>query len=348
MNNSFLINTVEMDCPVCDRVHNLEKRKRITQAIVKDETVEYEEIYFLCPLCNEEENEFVPAGLMDENLLRARNAYRKKKSLLTSEEIINIRSYYGLTQSEFSALLGWGDVTVTRYETRTIQDETYDYIMRMVFENPMFAMECLDKHKDRFSAEKYDRIRVSIADKVEKVGTLFLKKQEINSLYVNFNTENNLNGYKLLDIEKLENVMVYFAQFVDNLYKVKLMKLLWYTDFIHFKKYGKSVTGLVYRHMPLGALPVAYDEIISLPALKVEEEIIRDEICYRIYPNKEVNISVFLLEELDVLMLVATTFKHYKTKEIIDYMHKEKAYTETIPNQIIPYSLAKQLNKLKQ
>src|SRR5665647_2198632 len=98
MNNSFLINTVEMDCPVCDSVHSLEKRKRITQTIVKDETVEYEEIYFLCPLCNEEENEFVPAGLMDENLVRARNAYRKMKSLLTSEEIVSIRCYYGLTQ----------------------------------------------------------------------------------------------------------------------------------------------------------------------------------------------------------------------------------------------------------
>jgi len=58
-------------------------------------------------------------------------------------------------------------------------------------------------------------------------------------------------------------------QFVDKLYKVKLMKLLWYTDAIFFGRYGKSMTGLVYKHLPFGALPIGYDEIISLPTVKV-------------------------------------------------------------------------------
>lgn len=346
MNNDFLISIVEMDCPICDKVHKLEQRKRIAQSIVKDEVVNYEEIYFLCPISDEEENEFVPAGLLDENLLRARDAYRQKKGLLTSKEIVDIRNYYNLTQVDFSALLGWGDVTITRYETKTIQDETYDNIMRLVLKNPMFALECINKHKDRFSLEKYERIRKSIINKVEAVGNLYLKIQEINSLYVNYYEENDINGYKLLNIEKVANVMGYYAQFIDNLYKVKLMKLLWYTDSVFFRRCGKSMTGLVYKHMPLGALPIGHDEIISLPTVKVIDEMIRDDICYRIQPNKEVNISEFSLEELSVLQLVATTFKYYNTKEIIDYMHMEKAYRETVPNQIIPYSLASQLNAL--
>lgn len=347
MNNDFLISTVEMDCPVCNKVHSLEQRKRLTQSIVKDEVVDYEEIYFLCPLSDEEENEFVPAGLMDENLLRARDSYRKKKGLLTSNEIASIRSYYGLTQSDFSALLGWGDITVTRYETKTIQDETYDHIMSLVRENPMFALECVDKHKDKFNPEKYSRIRKNIASKVEEVGNLYLKKQEIRSLYVKFAEETELNGFKQLDIVKVANVIGYFSQFVENLYKVKLMKLLWYADSIFFGRYGKSMTGLVYCHKPLGALPIAYDEIISLPTVKVVEEMINDDICYRIQPNIEVNISDFSLEEFNVLQIVATKFRDFKSKEIIDYMHKEKAYSDTLPNQIIPYSLAKQLNELK-
>lgn len=284
---------------------------------------------------------------MDENLLRARDAYRQRKGLLTSRGIADIRSYYGLTQSDFSALFGWGDVTITRYETKTVQDETYDHIMKMVFENPMFALECIDKHKNRFNAEKYKRIRKSIVSKVEEVGNLYLKKQEISSLYVNFDEENDLNGFKLLNIEKVANVIGYFAQFIDRLYKVKLMKLLWYTDSIFFGRHGISMTGLVYKHMPLGALPIAHDEIISLPTVRVVDEVIQDDVCYRIQPNKDVNISDFSLEALNVLELVATTFKHYKSKEIIDYMHKEKAYIETMPNQAIPYSLAKQLNELK-
>lgn len=347
MNNDYLVSNVEMDCPICNKVHSLEKRKRLIQAIIKDEMVEHEEIYFSCSMSDEDENEFVPAGLLDENLLRARDVYRRNKDLLTSYEIANIRSYYGLTQSDFSAMLGWGDVTVTRYESKTIQDETYDNIMRMVYRNPMFALECIDKHKTRFSLEKYARIRKNIANKVLEVGNLYLKKQEINSLYVNFDEENDFNGYKILDIDKVANVIGYFSRFVENLYKVKLMKLLWYTDSIFFIRYNKSMTGLVYKHMPLGALPIAYEEIMSLPTVKVIEEMIYEDISYRIQPNKDVNIADFLLEELSVLEMVATTFKTYRSREIIDYMHKEKAYTDTMPNQIIPYSLAKQLNDLK-
>lgn len=347
MNKDYLISTVEKNCPICNKIHSLEQRKRLSQSIVKDEIVDYEEVYFLCSLTDEEDNEFVSAGIMDENLLRARDAYRQKKGLLTSNEIANIRSYYGFTQSDFSALLGWGEVTVTRYESKTIQDETYNNIMRMVYINPMFAMECIDQHKDRFTLDRYNKIRKNIANKVEEVGNLYLKKQEIISLYVNFEEENELNGYKRLDIEKVANVIGYFSQFVDNLFKVKLMKLLWYTDAISYARHDRAITGLVYKHMPLGALPIAYDEIIYLPTVKVVEEMICDDISYRICPNKEVNISDFSLDELSILETVATTFKTYKSKEIIDYMHKEKAYTDTLPNQIIPFDLAKQLNELK-
>lgn len=336
-----------MDCPICNKVHSLEKRKRLTKSIVKDEIVDYEEVYCLCPLSDEEENEFISAGIMDENLLRARDAYRNQKGLLTSDKIAEIRSVYGLSQSDFSALLGWGDVTVTRYESKTIQDETYDNIMRMVYENPMFALECIDRHKDRFTLDKYTKIRKNIINKVEELGNLYLKKQEINSLYVSFEEKTEYNGYKTLDIEKVANVIGYFSQFVENLYKVKLMKLLWYADAIFYGRHGSSTTGLVYKHMPLGALPIAYDEIIYLPTVKVVEEIIYEDISYRICPNKEINISDFSLEELSVLETVAITFKNYRAKETVDYMHKEKAYTDTAPNQIIPYSLAKQLNELK-
>lgn len=103
---------------------------------------------------------------------------------------------------------------------------------------------------------------------------------------MNFEEETDYNGYKVLDIEKLSNVIGYFAQFMDHLYKVKLMKLLWYTDTIFFGRYGKSMTGLVYKHKPLGALPIAYDEIIHLPTVKVVEEMINEDICCKICPNK--------------------------------------------------------------
>ncbi len=347
MRKDILLQTIERDCPLCNEIHSIELRKRLTQAVIKDETVEYEEMYFLCPFTDEQENEFVPAGMMDENLLKARDAYRAKKRLLTSEEIAEIRGFYGLSQSDFSALLGWGEVTITRYESKTIQDETYDNLMRMARVNPMFALESLERHKERFKNDKYKNIRNNVIEKIEKCGNLYLKKQEIRSLYISYQEESEYNGYKQLDIEKLANVIGYFSHFANNLYKVKLMKLLWYADALHLKRYGRSMTGLVYKHMPYGALPIAYDEIIYLPTVKVVEEIIYEDISYRIVPNKEVNLSDFTLEELGVLEKVATTFRDYKSKDIVEYMHSEKAYIETEEYQIIPFGLAKELKELE-
>ena len=347
MNSSFLIGNEDYDCPICDRTHHIERRKRITQAVVKDEIVEFDEIFYLCPAGEADDNTFVPAGLMDENLLKARDAYRRKKGLLSSDEIASIRNDYGLSQNDFSTLLGWGEITVTRYETKSIQDATYDKFMRMSKDNPMFAFQCLEMHRSRFNAEKYMRIRSRIIEKIEEVGNQYQKKQEIESQYAKFVDESDLNGYKRLDLDKVACVLGYFARFIDKLYKVKLMKLLWYADSIYFGRYGHSMTGLVYKHMPLGALPIAYNELITLPTVKVIEEVMCEDLIYRILPNNNVSLSDFTLDELSVLEMVASRFKNSSAQEIINYMHAEKAYIETEPYQVIPYSLSRQLNELK-
>ena len=82
-----VLRSIERDCPICDKVHFIEERKRSTQGIVKGEIVDYEEIFYCCTTSDDEENEFVSVGLMDENLLRARNAYTKQRTGIPWEEV---------------------------------------------------------------------------------------------------------------------------------------------------------------------------------------------------------------------------------------------------------------------
>jgi hypothetical protein len=56
---------------------------------------------------------------------------------------------------------------------------------------------------------------------------------------------------------------------------------------------------------------------------------------------------MFTLEEISVLDEIASYFKNFNTKEIVNYMHNEVAYLKTEIDQIIPYSLAKQLKNLE-
>ncbi|MEA1961574.1 MAG: hypothetical protein U9N81_09950 [Bacillota bacterium] len=80
-----LIDTIERDCSFCNnKVHTIEIRKRQSQLTIKGELVDFQEIYYLCQLtdpADELGNTFCPAGIMDENLNRARNAYRRKHGL---------------------------------------------------------------------------------------------------------------------------------------------------------------------------------------------------------------------------------------------------------------------------
>ena len=96
-------------------------------------------------------------------MLVARDAYRKNNHLLTSNEIAEIRKKYKLSQADFSLALGWGEVTVTRYESKQIQDSTYDTILRLVDKDPFMFLKILESNRNVFTEEKYIDIITSLS-----------------------------------------------------------------------------------------------------------------------------------------------------------------------------------------
>jgi putative zinc finger/helix-turn-helix YgiT family protein len=121
MTNSTLIRKVYLNCPICDKSHEVEERQRIAKIIIKDDEIEYKEEYYYCPnVTDDEENEFELPYMTNENLLAARNAYRIKHGLLTSNDIVEIRENYDLSQVEFARLMGWGEATISRYESKAM------------------------------------------------------------------------------------------------------------------------------------------------------------------------------------------------------------------------------------
>jgi len=85
MEASKVIRKVHMDCPLCDKKHDVEERKRLASITIKGDKVDYEEHFFYCINADEEEREFETGEMANENLLNARNAYRVLHGLLTSE-----------------------------------------------------------------------------------------------------------------------------------------------------------------------------------------------------------------------------------------------------------------------
>lgn len=335
-----LIRKLHMDCPLCDKVHDVEERRRTAALTIKGDAVEYEEIYCFCANSGEEENEFETGKMTNDNLLRARNAYRRKHGLLTSQEIVALRESYGLSQVDLARLLGWGEATIARYESKAIQDEAYDNMLRIIRDDPLKAMGFLDKNRDKFSWQKLKQIRASLMEKLDSYGREFLTRQALQSEYVRYAEPSDSNGYRGLDIDKLECMVSYFAERISNLYKVKLMKLLWYADALRFQSVGVSMTGLVYRHEAMGALPVGHYTMMNLENINVQEEEGYDAAAYHIYPNSRLDMSCLTGGEQEILDRVIGKFGDFTSREIVQYMHEERAYTETAPGAVIPFSLA--------
>ena len=79
METGKLIRKVHMDCPLCDKIHEVEERKRLVTMTLKGDKVTYEERFFYCVNSDDEENEFETGSMTNENLLNARNAYFQLK-----------------------------------------------------------------------------------------------------------------------------------------------------------------------------------------------------------------------------------------------------------------------------
>ena len=243
-------------------------------------------------------------------------------------------------------VLGLGEVTITRYETKLIQDTTYDTMMKLMDKNAMFALESLEANKEKFkNRERYEKIENNIKMIILKFTLSYLNDQEIEAKYVDYDTEKIENGYKNIDVQLIKDLIYYISKKCNNLYKVKLMKLLWYIDNLYYNQYGKAMTGLVYTHQKMGALPIGNEEIMKFNCIKVEEIINEnsDEVLvgYHIKPNEDYEFKGLKKDQKKIVDEVLKKFENYTTKNIVEYMHEEKAYKDTKYNEIIDYSYSK-------
>ena len=342
MNKVVLVAKKKMACPICGKTHLIEEKCRNSETLIKGQSVHYEQRFYYCSNASEDENEFESGLMVNANLLNAINAYRKQNGLLTSDEIVSIRKDYSLSQVDLARLLGWGEATISRYESKAIQDQAYDNALRLLKGSPYIVFEYFKKNMSAFSSE----IKKRIDEKMDSYGREVITRQALESEYVKYDTPSDLNGNMILDIDKIEAVVSYYAKNIKDLYKVKLMKMLWYADALNYKNYGYSMTGLVYQHKEMGALPVGHNKLLSLEQINVQEETSANyDLLIHFYPFEPIDYSVLSEAEIFILDKIITKFRSYKTKQIVEYMHKESAYKMTDPDEIIPYSLTKGLRE---
>ena len=164
-------------------------------------------------------------------------------------------------------------------------------------------------------------------------------------------------GYVKPNLKKFCNMMLYFSEAAKP-YKTKMNKLLFYADFLNFKKTCFSISGAKYRAIQFGPVPNNFQRLYEFAASKNYIEIDYKEYAdgktfERYYPSndpsaKKFNSAIFNEDELRSLKKVADTFKKMTTKEIVNVSHEEVAWLDFKDgNKIINYDRALRLKTIE-
>lgn len=310
---------------------------------VKGENVSIRSEVAICNDCNEK---VFYQELDDKNLELAYSAYRKKHNLLTPSEIADIRKKYLLSQRMLGRLLEWGDVTVSRYESGAIQDPAHNEVLQLVSE-PTNMKKIFEKNGYLLP----EKTREALGKRIDNLIQGDAKHQYI-SIFENFlSFHDNIDeytGFAKFDSEKIINLILYIAEKTKGIFETKLNKILWYVDFLHFKEYAVSITGSVYKHLPLGPVPDNYKWIIAAAeeeGLRGEEVIYNQDIGGIKYTSTiHLEESYFTKEERRVIDFVVDHFSRYTSKKITDASHNEDGYKETNSGDLISYRYASKLS----
>jgi putative zinc finger/helix-turn-helix YgiT family protein len=322
-------------CPHCEATRDAKIVNTNETVEVRGEHIEVPVKYYRCLTCGGDFDD--PKGDSDP-LEKAYAEYRSRHGMVQPSELKAFRKKYGLTQNELGRLLGWGAVTVSRYENGALQDEAHDKEARLAMEPPNL-INLIEETRDAISNDKKQRLLKELRREEEEA---FSFERIFEERFGNYEA-NELSGYRNLDVSKVFNAILFFCRGGES--KTKVNKLLFYADFRHFKEYTTSVTGAQYVHLPLGPVPDNYDHyfaaLVGNESLRVEEEVCgQDFVTERLVTVNTPDLSLFSDSELKTLATIKEHFKDYTATKIKGYSHEEQGYKETSEGQRISYEYA--------
>ena len=135
--------------------------------------------------------------------------------------------------------------------------------------------------------------------------------------------------------EKLINAIIYFADHTKYCGKTKLLKLLYFLDFSHFKQTGKSVTGLDYFAWQMGPVPKElFEELSGHMKLDMSDsihELEPGEAFQQIRPKKRFDSQYFSNKETKLLKDLVFIFEDAKADTMVESTHlKNEPWDRTL------------------
>ena len=279
----------------------------------------------------------------DELFAVAYQKYRRTHNLISPREIADIRAMYGLSQRGLAKLLGWGTVTIHRYEKDALPDAAHNQILKSL-RNPGVVMDLLEDPNCKLATVEKERIIYAARTR--------LQRNKVDSAVTAMEAlweaaePDEYTGYRGTDPERLVQMVSYFTGVLHSSpYKVKLMKLLFYSDFLHFARHGVSISGFRYAAIAMGPVPDDYEMFITWAKLSgfVRVEFVNlnhDQPAEVLVPQDPRGRHDLTDSELDALGTVARRFGRMSGATLARLSHEEPAWKNTRQSGWISYEWA--------
>lgn len=157
-----------------------------------------------------------------------------------------------------------------------------------------------------------------------------------------------------MDIKKIITILNYLSINVPNLCKLKASKLLYFADKEHFIKYGRFITGDVYKRLKYGPIPSNILNIINRPESLPKEQYnyLDHNITFSNNSNRTIlnkcdpEMDELSDSEIEILDRIINKFKFCSSMDLYKLSHKEYAWLNSKPNETLtPEKIAHGINK---
>lgn len=288
-------------------------------------------IWFQYYVCKDSGEQFTDDELDEVNINQVYNQYRAKYGIPFPDEIKETREQYGLSANKMSEILGLGINVYRNYEAGEVPSVSNGRLIQMA-KDPKEFKRLIDVGKNEFTPSELEKI-------YKKINNSLDSWNEFDNIYEDIMLGERrpgiFNGYRVPDLKKVNNLVLYFAEKVKP-FKTKMNKLLFYADFSHFKKTGFSITGLRYQAIQKGPVPKNYDWIfdntMEKKFVKIKLHDYGNYMGEQILPTgkKIFEEELFSLSELKAMQDVADTFKKSTVNEMVNKSHEEKGWNDNV------------------
>ncbi len=113
-------------------------------------------------VCSECGTEMNPPGLSDRNILEVVRQYRNYENLVSIGDIEKLMNLYNIGNTPLSLVLGFGEITVTRYLDGQIPSKEYSEVIKNVLYSPSVMKGYLIKNQNKISPVAFNKAMESM------------------------------------------------------------------------------------------------------------------------------------------------------------------------------------------